>query len=119
VSEPSEPNSFADVEQLKRALVQFLADRADWKSLSKELTSLAKSPAAPDDEATRQAWLILADYLKHSAPTDTGVPPEVRRFLQSDEAARAAEAAFGEMLSQRQKWLNFANELKRPRSKGD
>ena len=119
MSEPSEENSFADVENLKRALVKFLAERADWKAISKELTSLANSKSAPDDPAAKKSWLVLADYLKHSHMRGTELPPEVRRFLQSDKAARAAEAAFGEMMTQKQAWLNFASEIERRKTKGD
>jgi len=71
------------------------------------LPVVAPNPTPSLPAEARQAWLELADYLAH-ADRAHGVPPEVRRLLESDAAARAAELAFNEAMTQRDAWLNFA-----------
>lgn len=134
---------FDDVQKLREALIAFLnRDQADWDALSRDLHALAASreansrleslfqpptgvgaadaaqppPAeAIDPQEARDAWRQLADYLAH-ADRAQGVPHEVRKLLESDVAARAAAAAFGENLaSQRDAWLDFARQIEQSR----
>ena len=123
---PQQPRRIEDVRKLRQALLDFLGDEhADWEALSRELKRLAaaasarpgtqplrKIAAGPsesslDPEETREAWAQLADFLEHGDPA-RGVPENVRKLLDSDAAARAAEAAFAAVMSQRDAWLNFA-----------
>jgi hypothetical protein len=124
--EPNEsPGPFADVQKLREALIAFLNDEhADWEALSRDLQALAAaSPASEqksqvefaDLDEARDAWRQLADFLAH-ADRAQGVPPQVRRLLESDVAARVAAAAFAESLSsQRAAWLDFAAQIARSR----
>ena len=113
VSQPQE--SLPDV-QLRRALVAFLSDaRVDWRVLARDLEVLASTNPTRSPQTDRQAWLLLADYLAH-ADRGAGVPPEVRRLLESDESARAAEAAFREAMSLRGAWLHFVRNIERERT---
>jgi hypothetical protein len=124
------------VQKLREALIAFLNDKdSNWEALSRDLRALAAAPqlsarispllqspqsvAAHDkpidpDEA-RDAWRQLADHLAH-ANRARGIPEDVQRLLESDVAARAAAAAFGENLSsQRAEWLEFSREIARER----
>jgi hypothetical protein len=134
VTESQESQPFADLQKLKAALIAFLNDEhADWGALSRDLRQLASSSSPPpsvsstksthggpapdpalDPEQARDAWRQLADYLAHADRTQ-GVPEEVRELLSTDAAARAAEAAFNEAMTQRQAWRDFARHLGRAR----
>ena len=112
MSEPQK--TFSDVGKLKQTLVAFLSSgRSDWRTLSRELEQLAGEADQQQDD--REAWLLLADYLAHSDRA-SGVPPEVRRLLESDDIARATEAAFNESMALRDSWANFAQQIDRPRN---
>jgi len=129
------PRPIADLQKLREALLAFLNDRnADWAALSRDLAALAAAPtprvvktlrpATPaqssqepvDPDAAKEAWRQLADFLAH-ADRAHGVPPQVQRLLESDSAARAAEAAFGEAMTQRQAWIDFSKHIGRTRPK--
>jgi hypothetical protein len=111
------------MQKLRQALIDFLNDeRADWGALSRDLRQLASSSSSPslssdealDAEQARDAWRQLADFLDHS-DREQGVPEEVRRLLASDPAARAAQAAFNEAMTQRQAWIDFSRHIARTR----
>jgi hypothetical protein len=131
---PGNADRSGDLQKLREALIAFLNDeRADWAALSRDLHALAASPLPPapsteatlksaapfvDKEQARDAWRQLADHLAH-ADRAAGVPDEVKVLLESDAAARAAEAAFDSAITHRDKWLEFSHLIRRARHKRD
>jgi hypothetical protein len=123
----SPPVTPAERNRTVEGFLAFLSrEDVDWAVVSQELKALAESPTclmswagpleSPAEERLRKDWALLAEYLAHADRT-AGVPDEVRRLLETDALARAAEAGCSSASKLRSAWLDLARSIEQERAR--